>query len=272
MASEDGITTFPPHFGIDFPLTLHYADPRNLIESSELTHQLSRCLRRDDDRNVFCGTVCSRALAGVSFFGDRGMVVRRRSTEFRQQQIVGVAAKLIFKYGSEHLTVRRIAKEVGISEAAIYRHFKSKKSILSFLLDHIEVVLLADISRGRSGNEPVTLDTIEKTVRNHFSAIDLRKGISFQVIAEIISLGDKNLNRKASQAIDNYISSLRELLLEGVKNGSVRGDIDLDAAATLLFGLIQSLVNIWSLAGGTFKLVEKYTSLWQIYRETIIPR
>ncbi len=200
------------------------------------------------------------------------MVIKRRSTEFRQQQIVEVAAKLIFKYGSEHLTVKRIAKEVGISEAAIYRHFKSKKSILSFLLDYIEEALLADISRERGGSEAVTLDTIEKTVRNHFSAIDLRKGISFQVIAEIISLGDKNLNKKASQTISKYISSLRELLLQGVKNGSVRADIDLEAAATLLFGLIQSLVNIWSLANDSFKLVEKYTSLWQIYREAIIRR
>ena len=182
------------------------------------------------------------------------MVIKRRSTEFRQQQIVEVAAKLIFKYGSEHLTVKRIAKEVGISEAAIYRHFKSKKSILSFLLDYIEEALLADIFRERNGSEAVTLDIIERTVRNHFSAIDLRKGISFQVIAEIISLGDKTLNKKASQTINKYISSLRELLHQGVKSGSVREDIDLDAAATLLFGLIQSLVNIWSLASNRWSL------------------
>ena len=118
----------------------------------------------------------------------------------------------------------------------------------------------------------MTLDTIEKIIGNHFSAIDLRKGISFQVIAEIISLGDRKLNKQASQAIGKYISRLKELLSDGVRSGVVRKDIDLEASATLLFALIQGLVNIWALSEGSFKLTEKYASLWQIYREAIIPR
>ena len=200
------------------------------------------------------------------------MVTKRKTTEFRQQQIIEAAAKLIFKYGSEHLTVKRIASEVKISEAAIYRHFTSKKSILSFLVSHIEEVLLKDISPEITGEEPVTLETIEKIIGNHFSAIDLRKGVSFQVIAEIISLGDRKLNKQASQAIGNYIARLKELLADGVRDGAVRGDIDLEASATLLFALIQGLVNIWALSDGSFKLTDKYASLWQIYREAVACR
>lgn len=200
------------------------------------------------------------------------MATKKKSTEIRQQQIVDAARILIFKYGSEHLTVKRIATEVGISEAAIYRHFKSKKSILSFLLSHIEEVLLKDISPESAGAEPVTLDTIEKIVRNHFSKIDLRKGISFQVIAEIISLGDRKLNKQASQTIDKYISRLKELLTEGVRDGAVRQDIDLEASATLLFSLIQGVVNIWSLSNSNVNLLEKYTTVWQIYREAVARR
>lgn len=200
------------------------------------------------------------------------MTQKRENTEVRQQQIVDAAAILIFKYGSEHLTVKGIAAEVGISEAAIYRHFKSKKSILSFLLNHIEEALLRDISPETAANEPVTLDIIEKIIRTHFSMIGMRKGISFQVIAEIISLGDRSLNKQASRTIDKYISRLKELLADGVRDGAVRPDIDLDASATLLFALVQGLVNIWSLSEGSFKLIEKYTSLWQVYREAVARR
>lgn len=200
------------------------------------------------------------------------MATRKKNTEVRQQQIVDAARILIFKYGSEHLTVKRIAAEVGISEAAIYRHFTSKKSILSFLLSHIEEVLLRDISPENAGAEPVSLDTIEKIIRNHFSKIDMRKGISFQVIAEIISLGDRKLNKQASQTIDKYIFRLKELLTEGARDGAVRQDIDLEASATLLFSLIQGVVNIWSLSNSNVNLLEKYTSVWQIYREAVARR
>ena len=200
------------------------------------------------------------------------MATKRKKTEVRQQQIIAAAAKLIFKHGSEHLTVKRIAAEVGISEAAIYRHFKSKKSILSFLLGHIEEVLLKDISSARVGTEPISLSTIEEIIANQFSAIDLRKGFSFQVIAEIISLGDKRLNKQASQTIDKYIFHLKELLAEGVRDGAIRKDVDLDDSATLLFALIQGLVNIWALSENSFKLTERYRSIWLIYREAIAYR
>jgi AcrR family transcriptional regulator len=203
---------------------------------------------------------------------EKSVVQKRETTQVRQQQIIDAAAILIFKYGSEHLTDKRIAAEVGITEAAIYRHFKSKKSILSFLLSHIEEVLLKDISPGTVANEAVTLEIIEKIIRTHFSRIGKRKGISFQVIAEIISLGDRTLNKQASRTIDKYISRLKELLTEGVRDGAVRQDIDLDAAATLLFALIQGLVNIWSLSTGSFNLIEKYTSLWEVYREAVARR
>ena len=199
-----------------------------------------------------------------------GTVMKRKKTEFRKQQIIEIAAKLIFKYGSEHLTVKRIATEIGISEAAIYRHFKSKKSILSFLLSYIEETLVADISRERNSGEVVTLDTIERILRRHISAVGLRKGISFQVIAETVSLGDKSLNKQATKAISHYIAVLRELLSEGVKSTTIREDIDLDAAATLLYCMIESLVNTWALSNCEFMLVDKYISLWQIYREAIV--
>jgi len=200
------------------------------------------------------------------------MVTERIKTELRQKQIIDAVATLIFKSGSEHLTVRRIAKEVGITEGAIYRHFRSKKSILSFLLIHIEGILLHDISDKRASSGTITLSAIEEIIGNHFSAIDQRKGFSFHVIAEIISLGDPELNKQASQTIGKYIFLLKELLSDGVRDGAIRKDIDLDAAATLLFALIQGLVNIWALGGCSFKLTEKYKSLWKIYRDDISSR
>jgi hypothetical protein len=40
----------------------------------------------------------------------------------------------------------------------------------------------------------------------------------------------------------------------------------------LLFALIQGLVNIWALSDCSFKLTEKYGSLWRVYRDAIACR
>jgi TetR/AcrR family transcriptional regulator len=182
----------------------------------------------------------------------------------RQQQIINAARKLIFKYGSGHLTIRNIAKEVGISEAAIYRHFPSKKSIMSLMADHIADNLLGDINKAKiTANSK--LETLDLTMRNHFSAIEQRRGLSFQVIAEIITQGDRQLNKKVADNIEKYINALQELLSQGVIAGEIRGDVDLHAAAQLLFGMILGLGNIWTLNNRNFNLDERYEELWKLF-------
>jgi len=200
------------------------------------------------------------------------MARRHESTAVRQRQIIDAARKLIIKYGSEHVTVKRIAKEVGISETAVYRHFKSKKDILSLLADHIEDSLLGDITRATAEGYASPLEILDSVLRSHLSAIEQRLGISFQVIAEIISLGDKKLNKKITDTISKYISRLKDLLAEGVKAGEVREDIDPEAAATVLFGIIQGLVNIWALSNYSFDPQEKYVPLWHIFCEAVVKR
>ncbi len=200
-----------------------------------------------------------------------GMIQRRENTLVRQKQIVAAARKVIIKCGSEHVTVRRIAKEVGVSEGAIYRHFKSKKDVLSLLIDDIENTLLPDVELSPL-DSPHTVEMLERVIKNHMARVVERKGVSFQVIAEIVSFGDKGLNRKVYGLINKYTGRIRDIFAEGVKAGVIREDIDLEATATLFFGMTQGLVNSWTLSQYSFNLQERYESLWNVFRETLIKR
>ncbi|MCJ7655507.1 MAG: TetR/AcrR family transcriptional regulator, partial [Dehalococcoidia bacterium] len=93
------------------------------------------------------------------------MVQRHLATAVRRRQIIAAARRLIIKHGAEHVTVRRMAEEVGISEAAIYRHFKSKKDILYLLADDIEQNLLGDIAKaGNDGH--ASLEALDSVLRS----------------------------------------------------------------------------------------------------------
>lgn len=192
------------------------------------------------------------------------MVKRAINDVSRPQQIVNAARKLIVKYGSEYVTIRKIAKEVGVTEGAIYRHFHSKKSIMALMADHIADDLLGDISKAKD-MASTRLETLDLTMKNHLSAIEQRRGLSFRVIAEIITQGDKQLNKKVAETIDNYIDALRDLLSQGVASGEIREGVDLHRAAQLLFGMIQGLVTVWTLNNQNFNLVERYEELWQLF-------
>lgn len=184
-------------------------------------------------------------------------------------QIADAARALTVRYGSEHITVRRIAKEIEVSEGAIYRHFKSKRDILSFMVERIEEDWMADMAKDSApGLTP--LEILNRSLRNHVSAIEQRRGVSFQVVAEIISLGDSRLNRKASEALNRYTARIRDLLAEGIETAEVRNDIDPDRAANLIAAAIQGTVNRWALGNCSYNLEEEYESLWRTLRDTVI--
>ena len=194
-------------------------------------------------------------------------VPKRQNTILRRKQIVAALRKIIIKYGSENVTVQKLAEEIGVSGGAIYRHFKSKREILLLLVDDIKENLVGDIERAYPIQNP--LELLEKISRNLLSSIEQRKGDSFLVIAEIISLGDKELNGKISEVLNGFLEDISQLILEGIKAGEFRKDIDVDMAATTFFGMLQGLATIWSLDGVRPKLEIKNESMWKFFLETI---
>jgi AcrR family transcriptional regulator len=191
----------------------------------------------------------------------------RQSTSVRREQIIEASKKLIMKHGSEHVTVRRIAAEIGISEGALYRHFKSKKEVLLFLIRHIEDNLIGDLQK-RFQDKNI-LGALENTLRDHLSSVEQRKGMSFLVIAEIISLGDKELNKQVFKVLSKYIGNIKNLILTGIETGEIRQDIDPEMVATSFFGTMQGLVTIWALSNYNFVLEKKFTGLWDIFQQAI---
>jgi len=193
----------------------------------------------------------------------------RKSTEIRKREIIEAARKLIYKKGSEHVTVKNIAKEVKISEAAIYRHFSNKKEILSFLAGHITESLLQDIDSAEQ-NDLSYPDNIGGILRSHLSKIEQKRGVSFQVIAEIISFGDRKLNKQVYDNIQKYLQRFSRLMDNGIKAGVIREDIDSEATALLLFGMIQGLVNTWALSNYSFDLTERFDAIWNVFRRMVV--
>jgi AcrR family transcriptional regulator len=194
---------------------------------------------------------------------------KRKATLIRQKEIILAARKLIVKYGSEHVTVKKMAEEIGVSEGAIYKHFKSKRDVLSFLVDDIENVLMEDIDSNYTA-EINSVQVLEKIFLAHVSAIEQRKGVTFQVIAEIISLGDKKLNKKVYGVINKYIERIENILVEGVKTEIIRSDVNLTAVARMFFSMTQGLVNIWALSQYEFKLITEYQAVWEIFLKAIM--
>ncbi len=196
------------------------------------------------------------------------MTTKRCDTEVRRKQIIDAAKEIIVKYGSKNSTIRRVANNVGISEAVIYRHFKSKQDILSFLINTMDTALAEDIEQLKVQNNS-SLQSLNAIISYHISAIQQRKGFYSQLLAEIISLGDKKLNNQAAEVIDRYINRLFGLIEEGIQSGELKRDINPRVGATMLFSLIHGLVNLWAVNNYRFNLVKEYPHCWEVMQRSL---
>ena len=56
----------------------------------------------------------------------------------RRQQILQTLAQMLEQPGAERITTALLAGRIGVSEAALYRHFASKAQMFEGLIDFIE--------------------------------------------------------------------------------------------------------------------------------------
>jgi Transcriptional regulator len=79
----------------------------------------------------------------------------RKSTAIRRQQIVDIIRNIISSKGIEHVTISEIAEKIGTTKGAIYRHFKSKRDILSLLIDNVEETLMDALDNALMERDPL---------------------------------------------------------------------------------------------------------------------
>lgn len=190
--------------------------------------------------------------------------MRRKTSEERKREIIGIAKELMIREGVQSLTIKNISKKNGISEPAIYRHFKNKRAILVALIDNFEHNLMEAIDKPiRYHKNP--LDRLREIMKVHMFFTEKRKGTLFAITAESIHFNDDFLRRKILKVIDEYKMRIKDILYQAKKEGLIREDINLDAVSLTFFGLIQTAIVQFALTNYSVPPINKFQTLWNVF-------
>lgn len=191
----------------------------------------------------------------------------RKSTKIRRQQIVDIIRTIISSKGIEHVTISEIAKEIGTTKGAIYRHFKSKRDILSLLIDNVEETLMETIDNAMAEENPI--QNLKNILLAQLTLAKNRRKTSFIVVMGAMQFSDPIIRKKILQLIQKYLRKIEKLLLSCVKLGLIKKDINPKASAMIFMGLIQSTVTVWSYKDFNFVPKKMHKQLWDIYQHGI---
>ncbi len=194
------------------------------------------------------------------------MQMRRRTT-IRRQQIVDIIRNIISSKGIEYVTISEIAAKIGTSKTAVYRHFKSKRDILSLLIDNIEETLMDALDKAMVSEDPV--QNLKNVLLAHLTYARERRETSFIVIMGAMQFSDTFIRKKISLLIQKYLQKIEKMLTSAIKSGLIKKDINPTISAIAFLGLIQATVTVWSYKNFNFVPKRIHAELWNIYREGI---
>lgn len=195
------------------------------------------------------------------------MALKREKTETRREQIVKAALEIIGEEGIQGLTTLRIAKAVEISEANLYRHFENKDAILTAVIDHIDKTLTENI-RIIGNDQSASIEKLEKIFNLHISMIQDNRGIP-RIVFSSDTILRTDLREKMDSLINRYLKMLTDILKKGIRDGSIKSELNAEAVGAMFIGMIQVSTIRWTFSNFQMSLSGESRKLWKAYKNII---
>jgi AcrR family transcriptional regulator len=174
----------------------------------------------------------------------------------RQEEIVKASIETISEKGIQHLTIKNIAKKLGFSEPAVYRHFKSKMDILVAIITQFKISSkMLSTTLKRDGL--TSLDKIGQLYSSTFEQFTKTPELTAVLFSEEIFQHEEMLSKIVTKIMDNHQSLLEGIIADGQKVGEIRDDIPYDQLAIILMGSLRLLVTRWKLKKHNFSLIDE---------------
>lgn len=180
-------------------------------------------------------------------------------------RIRDAALRLFAQHGFAAVSMRQIAKEVGVQAGALYNYTPDKQSLLFHLMEgHMTELLASWRDQPRGGG---ALLQLESFTRFHIRFHMQRPDAVFIAYMELRNLSPQNFTAIESLRRE-YENTLEAILKQGVAEG-VFAVPDTKIATLAVIAMLNG-VNTWYRAGGRLSLDQVETTYWQMVRRAMV--
>ena len=192
----------------------------------------------------------------------------RLSTEARQAEIVDTVLDLSASVSPGEITTVDIARSLGLTQGALFKHFPSKDAIWLAVMGWVESHLLSALDAAALA-APTPLVGLRAVFMKHARFVAKHPGVPRLILNELQKPRDTPIKRRARSMQESYRKLIVRLLAEAQGRGEVAAGLDKEGAATLFIGAVQGLMLQAMLAGSTTKLEAEARRVFALYLNAI---
>ena len=181
----------------------------------------------------------------------------------RRQQILEALAQMLEANPGDRITTAGLARQVGVSEAALYRHFPSKSKLFEGLIEFIEETLFSRISMILN-EESTAARRCEKMLTLLLAFAERNPGITRILTGDALAGETERLHQRVQQLFDRFETQLRQVIREAEMREGLRPTIPLPAAANLLMATAEGRISQYVRSNFRRSPTEDWQDQWNL--------
>jgi AcrR family transcriptional regulator len=179
----------------------------------------------------------------------------------RQMDIIHAAITIIARQGLKDLTTKNLARELGLTEAALYRHFDSKGELIRAIL-HYFGQISGDVIREIGERNLAPLERVRMFVMNRYRLFIQDPDLAKVLFSEELFRTDPALSGEMQAIMHSHREAVEAYIREAQQQGAIRSGLDPLDLFRVVVGSMRFLVTQWNLSGQTFDLVAEGEKLF----------
>lgn len=160
----------------------------------------------------------------------------------RRQQILESLARMLEQSPGGRITTAKLAKEVGVTEAALYRHFPSKGKMFEGLIEFVEESVFSRIHRVMQG-EGTSLAKIEAILKLVLVFAEKNPGICRILMGDALAGEKERLRTRVSQFFDRLDTQVKRIMREAAIREGKRPALVASKASNLLVATVEGRIH-----------------------------
>ena len=171
---------------------------------------------------------------------------KKSKNKSRKEQILQSLVAILEKSPGGKITTASLAKQVGVSEAALYRHFPSKTKMFDELIEFAELTIFTRINMILS--EQISASSkCEKIGKLVLTFTEKNPGISRILAGDALWGENERLRSRINQLFDRIEAQIRQILREdryaNDNNMTIHPNISADIFMSFIEGKIAQFVR-----------------------------
>ena len=187
----------------------------------------------------------------------------RQSAEERKAQIVAEVLRLADEIGPDRLSTTDVARAIGLSQPAIFRHFPTKGALWLAVAETIAERLQSDWAAADAGASAPHA-RLKALIGAQVSAISETPALPSILFSRELQVDNPALR----DVFRGLLGSFQGLLVAAIRDlqasGDLRRDVSPEDAAVLLTALVQGVAIRWTLGARGFPLVPEGLRLFDV--------